>query len=220
MNNAANVMLSESELELLCQTDWILTKQRIIEKIYTLFGRCATQMQTAMPTDVLQAIGQTTPKIARGEQYQQLPWVMLDYPRLFTPHNTAAIRCFCWWGNFVSITLQLAGPAMAAAVPLVQQNFIALQAKGYYVGVGADAWQHHFQQSNYLPLLALSAARFNEIITQKPFLKIATKIPLQEWDKTAFFLMDNFGLLSTFLPKHPAGATNLLPGTPKAGSDL
>ena len=41
-----------------------------------------------------------SPKISRGEQYLGLPYVMLDYPRIFSKENVFAIRTFFWWGNY------------------------------------------------------------------------------------------------------------------------
>ena len=55
------------------------------------------------------AIVQSTPKIAKGENYLQLPYVLLDYPRCFDKENIFAIRTMFWWGNFFSITLHLSG---------------------------------------------------------------------------------------------------------------
>lgn len=209
MNHDANVKLSDAELELLCQTSWILTKQQIVQKICTLFGHCAGKMQAQIPQNVWPAISATNPKIAKGEQYLQLPWVMLDYPRLFTPQNTAAIRCFCWWGNFMSITLQLSGPALNHARLILQRDFEQLKSADYYICISEDAWQHHFENDNYLSLGALYDKDFEELINSKPFVKLATKIPLQQWDEIESFLMANYTRLCQYLPMHPADATSL-----------
>jgi len=50
-----------------------------------------------------------SPKISRGENYLGLPYLVLDYPRLFRPDAVLAIRTFFWWGHFFSSTLQLSG---------------------------------------------------------------------------------------------------------------
>jgi hypothetical protein len=38
METATKIALSEKELQLVCDTDWILTKHSIIQKVYALFG--------------------------------------------------------------------------------------------------------------------------------------------------------------------------------------
>jgi hypothetical protein len=48
-------------------------------------------------------------KISRGENYQLLPYIILDYPSYFSRNNIFAVRTMFWWGNFFSITLHLSG---------------------------------------------------------------------------------------------------------------
>src|SRR5580658_8387468 len=104
----ANVKLSKTEFELVTDTQVILTKSLVIGKVYTLFGMLASDFRLMafeksglLPLEVLSV----SPKISRGEQYLQLPYVVLDYPRFYTRNDVLAIRCFFWWGNFFSITL-------------------------------------------------------------------------------------------------------------------
>ncbi|HNH23308.1 MAG TPA: hypothetical protein PLY26_14225, partial [Ferruginibacter sp.] len=81
MEPTSKLTLSPEELELVSDSRWILTKQAIIGKVYGIFGGLAERYQAigaahTLPADVLRM----TPKIARGENYRQLPYVMLDYP--------------------------------------------------------------------------------------------------------------------------------------------
>ncbi len=82
--NDAKIQLSEDELCMALNEELILTKNRIIQKAYQLFGLLAENYRQ-YSGDIfffLPAIQQ--PKIARGENYNGLPYVMLDYPRHFT----------------------------------------------------------------------------------------------------------------------------------------
>ncbi|HXL58576.1 MAG TPA: hypothetical protein VN958_20075, partial [Chitinophagaceae bacterium] len=108
----ANVKLSKTELMLVCDEQFILTKNNIINKVYQLFGALSDHFFIGIkntgnifPLEVLTSY----PKIYKGEQYKGLPYVMLDYPRYFVKDDAFAIRCLFWWGNFFSITLHLAG---------------------------------------------------------------------------------------------------------------
>ena len=51
-----------------------------------------------------------------------------------------------------------------------------------------DAWQHHFRPDNYRRAAELNPA----LIPQLPFIKLAKKIPLDEWDDIDFFLQQTF----------------------------
>src|SRR5437868_14845354 len=107
-----NVELSKNELELVTNADVILTKNSIIEKVYALFGLLSEEYKIILlqhshhlPAEIFNK----APKIYKGEQYQSLPYVMMDYPRCFYKDDVFAIRSFFWWGNYFSITLQLSG---------------------------------------------------------------------------------------------------------------
>src|SRR4051812_10400669 len=109
---ATNVGLSKNELEMVTSSEFILTKNRIVEKVYRLFGLLSEDYKnilqeyaTALPAEVFAS----SPKIYKGENYLNLPYLMMDYPRVFLKDDTFAIRCFFWWGNYFSITLQLSG---------------------------------------------------------------------------------------------------------------
>ncbi|HEX6916286.1 MAG TPA: hypothetical protein VF145_13645, partial [Chitinophagaceae bacterium] len=104
----ANVKLSKEELDLVTNAGFILTKNRIIGKVYDMFGLLSEtfrQQAAGFPDEMSRAQA----KISKGENYLGLPWVMMDYPRLFSKTDVFAVRCFFWWGNFFSITLQLSG---------------------------------------------------------------------------------------------------------------
>ncbi|MEI6264712.1 MAG: hypothetical protein WCP74_06390 [Sphingobacteriia bacterium] len=202
----AKVTLSPKELELVNNADWILTKNLIIQKVYDLFGQVAAtyQQDVARFTEFNASTTFTiAPKISRGEQYQQLPYVMLDFPRFFTEQDVFAIRSFFWWGNHCSIHLVLKGAYLAKYGPSIDRYFSLLgkyanETKDWYIGVGTDPWQHHFDPSNYIPI-----ANWNgDSVTQLPFLKLAKKIPLQEWDDIDQFFVVHFNRILSILSEY------------------
>lgn len=202
----AKVTLSPKELELVNNADWILTKNLIIQKVYDLFGQVAsTYLQDMARFKEFNTKSTFTiaPKIARGEQYQQLPYVMLDFPRFFTEQDVLAIRSFFWWGNHCSIHLVLKGAYLAKYGPSIDRYFNVLgknanETKDWFIGVGKDPWQHHFDTSNYIPI-----ANWNgESVTKLPFLKLAKKIPLQEWDDIDQFLIVHFKRILSMLSEY------------------
>jgi len=186
----ANVKLSATELEMVTNANFILTKNRIIAKVYDLFGGLATAYsielnnKNILPEEVLKA----SPKISRGENYEGLPWVMLDYPRYFTKDDALAIRSFFWWGNFCSISLQLKGQYKdilnAESIHLKTNGLTQKADDTWFLCCNeTDEWQHHFREDNYKPLSSFS----KEEIEQLTFIKLAKKIPLQEWDNLDIF---------------------------------
>jgi len=107
----AKIGLSAEELILVNDPQVILTKNAVIDKVYQLFGRLSIGMQERLQpmAKELDDVMDIPPKISRGESYLELPYVILDYPRYFRPHDIFAIRTMFWWGNFFSMTLHLKG---------------------------------------------------------------------------------------------------------------
>lgn len=185
----AKVTLSPKERELVTDAGWILTKNRIIGKVYTLFGHLSetyNECYRQSPLSVQEPPGFASPKIAKGEQYRGLPWVVLDQPRHFTAKDIFAVRSFFWWGNFCSITLQLSGASFEVYGKAVERYFdqSPQAVSGWWIGVGEDPWQHHFETDNYRMLSEKPGIRFRSL----SYLKLAKKISLAEWDNLpAFF---------------------------------
>ena len=189
----AKLTLSPKELELVNDPGWILTKNAIIEKVYGLFGDLSNVYSDALNKNVFvlqDSKDFRSPKISKGEQYENLPWVMLDYPRCFDGENAFAIRSFFWWGNFCSITLLLSGSYRDKYAASMEQYF-ALSAhdkNDWFICVNEDAWQHHFRKDNYLSV----AERDGKPFASLPFIKLAKKISLQHWDMLPVFFEENY----------------------------
>lgn len=198
---AAKIALSDKELELVCNSEWILTKHAIIQKVYQVFGALQPGYEKLLKANREQlpaAVFTASAKIARGENYRQLPYVILDYPRCFQKEDTIAIRTLFWWGNFFSVSLQLSGRSLAAAIPQIERSFEKLRQKDYWICINDQPWEHHFESDNYIQLNTITAQEFGELL-QKPFLKIAGKISLHHWQDAPAFMVESFEELAGLL---------------------
>jgi len=199
---AAKIALSDKELELVCNTDWILTKHSIIQKIYQLFGEVQPRLES-----LLMANQQNLPaevfvqgaKISKGENYGQLPYIMLDYPRFFGKEDMLAIRTFFWWGNFFSVSVLLSGSFLIPAIPLLNAAFNNLQQKEYWVCVSDSPWHHHFEEDNFKMINTLTSEAFATLLVQNNFVKIARKIPLHQWQDAPAFIVETFEEMAALL---------------------
>jgi hypothetical protein len=104
----SKIQLSQSELDLFCNAEIILTKNRIIQKVIELLDVLQNKMVDAKQS-IASPLFNTSPKISRGEYYMGLPYVILDYPRESKDQNLFFIRSMFWWGNFYSSTLHISG---------------------------------------------------------------------------------------------------------------
>ncbi|HEX8332515.1 MAG TPA: hypothetical protein VF622_07825 [Segetibacter sp.] len=196
-HNLTKVSLSKDEWDLVNNAQILLTKNEIIKKVYALFGELAEEYSKAartLPAEVIHKY----PKISRGENYEGLPYVMLDYPRHFLKEDTLAIRTFFWWGNFFSITIQLSGSyremLLAKFVKAAELNLL----NDWYVGINEDKWRHDFSEANYA---RQTSSDLKNTMQKAETLKLAKKIPLTEWDGATYFLESNFKFLLSII-KH------------------
>jgi hypothetical protein len=84
MKDHSKIQLSLFEMDLVNNADWILTKNGIIQKAKQLLldlrekQQAHLQLQSPyIPAEVLKP----SPKISKGENYQGLPYLILDFPR-------------------------------------------------------------------------------------------------------------------------------------------
>lgn len=189
----ANVKLSQRELDLVTNTDFILTKNNIIAKVFDLFGDLSEYEIKASNNFLSDEIKIISPKISKGENYEGLPWVMLDYPRYFTAKDVFAIRTYFWWGNFFSVTLHLKGRFRKQ---FQIKNFKS-EISDWFLCCNENEWQHHFRNDNYKLLDEFS----EEEIQQLSFIKLAKKIPLHQWDEVELFLKETFENMFGLLQK-------------------
>lgn len=180
MNYPANLQLSPEEMLLVLDPGWILTKNSVMGKVVGLMGGLSTRYREIWGDATRGADGTYTVdavrgadatygagairgagslgiepgnvKISRGENYRGLPWVMLDYPRVFGREDVLAIRTFFWWGHSFSVTLHLKGTYQRLYLPVIRSRRLELAAAGFHVGVSDDEWRHEHTPEVFAPM--------------------------------------------------------------------
>lgn len=221
MGTITKIQLSPQETELVANTEWILVKHSIIKKVYAMFGDINELIKTEakafndlFPGNIKNQNG----KISKGENYQQLPYVILDYPAFFEKENIFAIRTMFWWGNFFSVTLHLSGIFKEQLDNKNPTIFSFLQKNNFFICVNKNEWEHHFEEDNYKHASAISLQQF-EKINQKDFFKISKKIALSQWNETNDFVINSFREIMQLLQiSYQGDKKDPLPVSPKVGS--
>jgi hypothetical protein len=191
----AKIRLSQKELELVIDTDFILTKNAILEKAKHLLLELQEKQQNFLqhPQLFLGTDGlNLSPKISKGENYKGLPYLILDYPRVFKDTNIFAVRTMFWWGHFFSTTLHLSGDYKKIAEDKIIASFPLLTGKEFFYCINDSPWEHNFEKGNYLPLTTISKTELEKRIREKSFIKLAIKIPLHQWDDAPDILFNYF----------------------------
>jgi hypothetical protein len=198
--DAAKIQLSVDEQVLVENAEWILTKNRIIDKVHNLFGALAVKMKTELESCSLpDELMQTNPKISKGENYNGLPYLILDYPRLFSRENVFAIRTMFWWGNYFSVTLHLKGRYKDLFVDRIRKNISSLSHNEFYLSSSNEEWIHELDQKNYIPLGQTDTVMQESIFSKNVFLKISLKTNFSQWNDSEVLLLDSFQRLLQLL---------------------
>jgi hypothetical protein len=196
------IRLSEEEMQLACNANWILTKNEILNKATLLLASLQQKQQEHLkslkkpfPPELLY----TSPKISKGENYLGLPYRILDYPAVFSTKDICAVRTMFWWGNFFSTTIHLSGSYKKRYEEKVATCFNQLARANCFVCVNDDEWQHHFSETNYLPIENLGKKKFEELLFRKKFIKLSSKTAVGNWNTTDEILMKQFRLITEIL---------------------
>lgn len=190
------------ELAYLSDTDFLTTKKRIQVKINKLLVRTEEVLKTYIQTQspaFPEGVSYKAGKISRGENYQKLPYQILDYPRLFHRDDIFAVRTMCWWGHFFSTTLHLQGHSWEKFRALIRQKQELFKAKESYMCVHKTPWEYYLGEKNFRKFDTLSRQETDQYLNSMPFFKVAAFLPLGEGDALPEFTLDFFRFLSDIL---------------------
>ena len=192
MPSQTKIVLSDKELGLVTNTDWILTKQGIILKVYELLNDCIADINSAIHPESIfhSAIPAEPPKISKGENYLGLPYATLDHPRSFG-NDIFAIRTMFWWGNFFSITLHIAGKYKDLLEEKITSRWNEIPEK-FYICIHDEQWHHHFEADNYIPVSDIDQDGFRQLTKERNFIKLAVKFGLDEFNKMQSLLAEGY----------------------------
>jgi hypothetical protein len=160
---------------------FFLLKHAATLKIIGRFGLLEQELKKKFENTRLAASGISflAGKIFRGENYRQFPYIVLDYPRLFSTKSIFAFRTMFWWGHEFSFTLHLQGEALRQYRQEILDNFDILKGNEVYYCVHNSPWHYHFGADNYR-LLDGESERAG--ITSRSFIKLSRKIPVSAHD--------------------------------------
>lgn len=193
--NPAKIRLSATELELVTNADWILTKNAILQKVKNILEVLQAEQQEYLAKEEINFPAEfiaSLPKISKGENYKGLPYLVLDHPRYFDKENVFAIRTLFWWGNFFSITLHLSGRCKELFQHQLINAYSLFADTDFFLCISDDQWEHHFEKDNYKLVKEITSREFEQLISNKSFVKLAQKYPLQLWDEIPHRLFTEF----------------------------
>ncbi len=172
--------LTPLENKILISPDVLLAKASVINKVWKLLEQTQSDLEKLNHENSMllpKEIDLISGKISRGENYQQLPYLILDFPALFSKKDIFAYRTMFWWGHFFSFTLHLQGIYLEKYRQPLIQNASNISDLEVFFCVGRTPWQYHYEPDNYQ---RLSEIDLDHLKTCK-FLKLSKKIDVDRW---------------------------------------
>jgi len=169
------MFLEQKDLQLLENSEFLIQKRIVSDKIVEVLASLKKEYKNTfdqLPSNHnIHNYITNYPKISKGENYRNLPYFILDYPRVFTKQETFAIRSMVLWGSFYSFTLHVSGNLQEK----ISRKLVSAkdQFDSYYICINDTPWEYHYEKSNYLLINNLEEKKFHTILQERPFLKLS-----------------------------------------------
>lgn len=189
---------SEKEISLMKDIDFIRTKSIVMDKILEMFSHIREDLKKKIPSSPDGNFPASGGKISRGENYRQLPYIVLDFPGHFSRHQIFAFRTMFWWGHFFSATLHLQGNYLEQYRKKIEHSIGKLSNSDIYISVGETPWDYHYEPENYVPLSLNHLPR----VRNAEFLKFSQRYELTSWETVPEKVVKFYLLLLDVLEGH------------------
>lgn len=184
---------SDEEMLLMANGDIMPTKRQIMSKMADRFAKIEAKFKWQidgidLPSGTLLKAG----KISRGENYKGQPYMVLDYPRLFTGNDVLNVRLLFWWGHYFTMSLHLAGkywehqkPKFANPLNLPLRQSVRFQVSG-------SVWENDINATDFHYISDMDNSFHQSQIMRSSFIKIVDYLPLDDTPDLESFSFDVF----------------------------
>uniref|UniRef100_UPI004048C247 hypothetical protein n=1 Tax=Roseivirga sp. TaxID=1964215 RepID=UPI004048C247 len=193
-----SIKLSEEEYKILSDTSFLLTKQQIDKKISALLMNYQQELMVQNPRLFALLPSSILPipkKISKGQNYNGLPYWVVDFPSHFEKENIFTFRVVVWWGNFISTSLILSGYYFEQ----VRLDFVKLGNSNFSFSINTNPWPIEFEPKN---LIAVKSSSLNQIkahYENSKFVKLSARHELNKIERlTSFCNKDLTSMLAMF----------------------
>ncbi len=165
----------DDELALLSNPRFFEQKLQATEKLKRLMEQIRTVfLEEIHPHELLAPLGTDFLKgqIAKGENYEGYPYVMLDFPKHFGKESIFTFRTLFWFGHALIFSVILAGTHLEDYRKKFARCYERLCEAGVQIGIG-DVWDWRERASRQL-----SQENRGELLQlEQPFLKVMKRFP-------------------------------------------
>ena len=193
------MQFSEEELRVILNQSFFKVKAAAIEKIAQQFAEIADELTTIYQQYaplISYAPKQLQSKISKGENLQQLPFLILDLPKHFTTEEVFSFRLLFWWGKGFTLFLHLKNKQLPIILEKIQSYSNVLEYEKTAISFDGDEWSHDIKSENYHNLTVLKTNPHLD------FIKFAWHLPLNEHDDLKYFTISKTTQILEIISNH------------------
>lgn len=156
------MQFSDAELQAIQNQSFFKIKATALEKIEQQFAEIANEMETIYSqhaTSISFAPKKVFSKISRGENLNQLPFLILDFPKQFTKAEVFSFRLLFWWGKGFTLFLHLKNNELQSVVDKALHFSDQLAKLNTKISTRGDEWSHDIESDNYHSLTNFSTVQ-------------------------------------------------------------
>jgi hypothetical protein len=196
------IVFSHEELHLLNDATLWMNKRTLTSKLYEVLGECAANLKSTHGTAFTNLLHHKThlnAKISKGENYLGRPYIILDYPDLFSKENIFAMRTMFWFGEMLSCSLIISGAYLDANHDKIISKLARSRHKDLFFCIAPDPWAHHFEKDNMRPLSKMKLSEIKKHVEENGFIKVARKISLTDSGEWNDFIMSSYKMFRSII---------------------
>ncbi|KER10918.1 MAG: hypothetical protein HY22_01740 [[Candidatus Thermochlorobacteriaceae] bacterium GBChlB] len=172
LRHAFIMPFTSDEIALLSSRTAFDLKFQATEKLKTLMGGIRDTYLKLVEPDKLLAPPETDFKrgqIAKGENYEGYPYVMLDFPKFYGRNDIFTYRTMFWYGNYFIFSVILSGSSLQRYHARLEEHYDDLAAKHLNLAKD-DLWD--WREHATIPIIAENRDDILNLLERLPFLKI------------------------------------------------
>jgi len=158
-------VLNLKQISLVRDQSFLVEKREVLD----ILVKHLNKVEDALKTEVSKHIellphGSLTEsgKISRGENYRQLPYLVLDFPRFSSGNKVFMYRTMFWWGNYFLCLLVTENCGYSLIKNTVHNDLM--------INIGESPWNYDLEDPCWEKL----------IDQQHPFLSISRMVPFDD----------------------------------------
>ena len=193
---------TSKELKYFRNTDFLRTKRSIISGFISLFEALQIDIINYLEKEkflFFNDLSTKSGKITKGENYKELPFVVLDCPRHFGKPNVLAYRSIFWWGHYLSNHFLLKGQYKDQYSERIREAWPLLKSEPVYLDMSDNPWNHDLESGDFVQISQLNKHTFNELLHNHDFLKLVWRMELDQWNKFHQFSLKNLATIAQII---------------------